>query len=126
MESLPGFRQKDQLLAISRTHPIEHASWIETERVLGHFGLHIPTGSQWEVSARGGKTTRYWAGARAESLRGRVNGNHEVTDAIGVVLPNDQFSHTAPVDAFALSVTIASAGGALRCAFGGRAAAGGA
>lgn len=57
----PGF-------SASLRHPVESVSWEEARRVLRRIGLRLPTESHWEHAARGGTTSPWWTGYRAEDV----------------------------------------------------------
>jgi serine/threonine protein kinase len=55
---------------IQGNHPQEQMKPEEARACLQHAGFTIPTVRQWEHAARGGTTTRFWFGDRAEDVVG--------------------------------------------------------
>ena len=67
--------------------PVEQVSWLDSEEVLRHQGLALPSELQWEYGCRGGTTTPWWTGAEAESLVGKENVEGHV-EPVGHVAAN--------------------------------------
>ncbi len=53
---------------VTERHPVESASWDDTAVLLARHGLELPSEVQWEVAARGGRTTPWWTGADPTTL----------------------------------------------------------
>jgi sulfatase modifying factor 1 len=51
-EFFPEFRVTDE-------HPVMHVSWNDAGAFASHYGMRLPTASEWELAARAGRTTRY-------------------------------------------------------------------
>ena len=53
--------------------PVENVDWFDSEEVLRHEGLVLPTELRWENAIRAGTTTTYWTGNTLESVKAKEN-----------------------------------------------------
>ncbi|MFO1031241.1 MAG: bifunctional serine/threonine-protein kinase/formylglycine-generating enzyme family protein [Planctomycetota bacterium] len=53
--------------------PVADVDWFDSEDVLRHEGLVLPSELQWEYAIRAGTTTRWWTGDTVESVTGKEN-----------------------------------------------------
>jgi formylglycine-generating enzyme required for sulfatase activity len=58
---------------ITDASPVEMVTWEESDRLLRHHGLRLPTEAQWERAARGGTSTPWYTGTTVDSLAGHIN-----------------------------------------------------
>ncbi|MBL8734760.1 MAG: SUMF1/EgtB/PvdO family nonheme iron enzyme [Planctomycetes bacterium] len=53
--------------------PVEHVDWFDSEKVLRHEGLVLPSELRWEYAIRAGTTTTWWTGDTEESVTAKEN-----------------------------------------------------
>ena len=62
------FKNQDNLAL-----PVESVDWFDSEEVLRHEGLVLPSELRWEYAIRAGTTTRWWTGDTEESVKAKEN-----------------------------------------------------
>ncbi len=67
--SNPSYSKDENNLAL----PVETVDWFDSEEVLRHEGLVLPTELRWEYAIRAGTTTTWWTGDTEESVRAKEN-----------------------------------------------------
>ncbi|MBL8738466.1 MAG: SUMF1/EgtB/PvdO family nonheme iron enzyme, partial [Planctomycetes bacterium] len=65
----PSYFKEENGLAL----PVENVDWFDSEEVLRHEGLVLPSELRWEYAIRAGTTTRWWTGDTEESVRAKEN-----------------------------------------------------
>lgn len=62
------FRPLHEFGAGLADHPVVTVSWFDAVLYCRWLGARLPSETEWECAARGGRLTRYWSGNRVEDL----------------------------------------------------------
>jgi formylglycine-generating enzyme required for sulfatase activity len=65
----PSYSKAQDNLAL----PVENVDWFDSEEVLRHEGLVLPSELRWEYAIRAGTTTIWWTGDTEESVEAKEN-----------------------------------------------------
>ena len=65
----PSYSKEQNNLAL----PVEQVDWFDSEEVLRHEGLVLPSELRWEYAIRAGTTTTWWTGDTEESVGAKEN-----------------------------------------------------
>jgi formylglycine-generating enzyme required for sulfatase activity len=63
--------------------PVENVDWFDSEEVMRHEGLVLPSELRWEYAIRAGTTTKWWTGETEESVEHKENINSGMLNTVG-------------------------------------------